>query len=167
VKELLAQILTAAPELDKFTAERIATQLRERERPVSARAVADYLGLRKTDWMYANAERLGGRRLGDGPRPRWRFYLSEIDERLRDFGGAPNVDRRQDLSRSRMRAPGRAQAWLYDGDAERGDPSAAGCCHAPGRSLPALSLTHARLGLSDPSSPRGPGRQGLRWRRGG
>jgi hypothetical protein len=85
VKELLAQILTAAPELDKFTAERIATQLRERERPVSARAVADYLGLRKTDWMYANAERLGGRRLGDGPRPRWRFYLSEIDERLARF----------------------------------------------------------------------------------
>ena len=72
--------------LGELTAERIAQRLREPEPAVSARAVADYLGLRKTDWVYANAERLGGRRLGDGKKPRWRFYLSEIDERLRDFG---------------------------------------------------------------------------------
>lgn len=89
VRELLRHILAVAPELDERTAERIAKHVRERERPVSARTVADYLGLRKADWVYANAERLGGRRLGDGPRPRWRFYLSEVEERLRDFGDRP------------------------------------------------------------------------------
>jgi hypothetical protein len=76
-------ILDAAPDLDALTAERIARRL-EYERPVSARAVADYLGLQKTDWVYANATRLGGRRLGDGKKPRWRFYISEVEQRLRD-----------------------------------------------------------------------------------
>jgi hypothetical protein len=85
VGELVCDILAAAPELDELTAERIARRLRERERPVSARAVADYLGLRKTDWVYAHAERLGGHRLGDGDRPRWRFYLSDVEERIREF----------------------------------------------------------------------------------
>lgn len=83
MRELVRHILDAAPELDEAAAERIAHRLHER--PVSARAVADYLGLRKTDWVYANAERLGGFRLGEGERPRWRFYLSEVDERLREF----------------------------------------------------------------------------------
>jgi hypothetical protein len=55
--------------------------------PVSAGQVAAHLGLRKNDWVYANAERLGGRRLGEGKGARWRFYLSEVDERLREFGG--------------------------------------------------------------------------------
>jgi hypothetical protein len=82
-------ILAAAPGLDELTAEQIARQLRERERPVSARGVADHLGLRKTDWVYANAKRLGGCRLGEGKRPRWRFYISEVEERLRGFGASP------------------------------------------------------------------------------
>jgi hypothetical protein len=85
----VGNILAAAPELGEPTAERIAEHLRERERPVSARAVADHLGLRKTDWVYANAERLGGWRLGDGKQPRWRFYLSEVEQRLREFGASP------------------------------------------------------------------------------
>lgn len=89
VRDLVRDILEAAPELTERTAERIADQVRARERPVSARAVADHLGLRKTDWVYANAERLGGRRLGDGKQPRWRFYLSEVEEWLRDFGASP------------------------------------------------------------------------------
>jgi hypothetical protein len=89
VRELVLSILATAPELDERTAERIAQQLHERERPVSAREVARYLGLRKTDWVYANAERLGGRRLGEGKRPRWRFYLSEVEERLRECGATP------------------------------------------------------------------------------
>jgi hypothetical protein len=61
--------------------------------PVSARAVADHLGLRKTDWVYANAERLGGWRLGEGKQPRWRFYLSEVEERLREIGASPPARR--------------------------------------------------------------------------
>jgi hypothetical protein len=88
VRELVYDILAVAPEIDEFTAECIAKQLHERERPVSAREVADYLGLRRADWVYANAERLGGRRLGDGKRPRWRFYLSEVKERLQEFRGS-------------------------------------------------------------------------------
>jgi hypothetical protein len=80
------EILEIAPELDRPTAAAIVRRL-EPERTVSARQVAEHLGLRKTDWVYANAERLGGRRLGEGKGARWRFYLSEVDERLREFGG--------------------------------------------------------------------------------
>ena len=79
-------VLESLPELDELMTERFVRQLTAPERPVSARAVADHLGLRKTDWVYANAERLGGRRLGDGRKARWRFYLSEVDELLREFG---------------------------------------------------------------------------------
>jgi hypothetical protein len=85
-RDLVREILEIAPELDGPTAEGIARRL-EPERAVSARQVAEHLGLRKTDWVYANAERLGGRRLGDGKGARWRFYLSEVDERLRELGG--------------------------------------------------------------------------------
>jgi hypothetical protein len=58
------------------------------EQPVDARQVASFLGLSKTDWVYAHAEVLGGFRLGrPGPnrKPRWRFLLSEIPQRLRDL----------------------------------------------------------------------------------
>ena len=108
VRELVRNILAVAPELDEPTAERIAAQLRERERPVCARAVADYLGLRKTDWVYANAERLGGWRLGEGERPRWRFYLSEVEEQLR---GAPgrSPPSQKTTSEPRRRAPRRGE----------------------------------------------------------
>jgi hypothetical protein len=85
LSELVGAILDAAPALDRATAERIAREL-ELERAVDARAVADQLGLCKTDWVYANAERLGGRRLGEGKGARWRFYLSEVDERLSELG---------------------------------------------------------------------------------
>jgi hypothetical protein len=112
VRELLAEILAVAPELDERTAERIETRLRERERPVSARAVAEYLGLRKTDWVYANAERLGGRRLGDGPRPRWRF--SEVEERLRDFRG-PRTRKPTSRPEPKPRAPRRVSASVRMG----------------------------------------------------
>ena len=74
MRELVRNILDAAPELDEAAAERIAQRLHER--PVSARTVADYLGLRKTDWVYANAERLGGWRLGDGERGRAGAFTS-------------------------------------------------------------------------------------------
>lgn len=41
-------------------------------RLVDAAAVAAILGCSR-QWVYANAEALGGRRLGDGPKPRLRF----------------------------------------------------------------------------------------------
>lgn len=39
-------------------------------------------------WVYANADRLGARRLGAGTRPRLRFDPAEVAERL----GTPNPD---------------------------------------------------------------------------
>jgi hypothetical protein len=39
---------------------------------IDARELAEELGVAR-DWVYANAERLGGVRLGDGPRARSRF----------------------------------------------------------------------------------------------
>lgn len=69
--------------------------------------MADYLGLRKTDWVYANAERLGGWRLGEGERPRWRFYLSEVEERLR--GPARPCPPRPRTPEPRTRIPRRGE----------------------------------------------------------
>jgi hypothetical protein len=90
VKELVHNVLAAAPELDELTAERIARRLvdciqAEPERPVDARAVADFLGLQKTDWVYKHARELGGFTLGNSKKPRWRFLLSEIPGRLRSL----------------------------------------------------------------------------------
>jgi hypothetical protein len=43
-----------------------------RVRLIDATALASMLGCSR-QWVYANAEKLGGERLGDGPRPRLRF----------------------------------------------------------------------------------------------
>ena len=48
---------------------------------VDARELAEQLGV-KRDWVYANAERLGGVRLGDGPRARLRFDAERAREAL-------------------------------------------------------------------------------------
>ena len=53
----------------------------ENERWVDAARVADYLSV-KPSWVYANAEFLGARRLGTGPKPSLRFKLAEVDRRL-------------------------------------------------------------------------------------
>lgn len=45
-------------------------------------AVAEYLAV-TPDWVYAHADDLGARRLGNGPKARLRFSLEEVDERLR------------------------------------------------------------------------------------
>ncbi len=63
---------------------------------VDARELAEELGVAR-DWVYANAERLGGVRLGNGPRARLRFDVEKAREALaadrRDpqptNGGAP------------------------------------------------------------------------------
>jgi hypothetical protein len=117
----VTEILDAAPELDAATAERIAWRLHEQERPVTARAVADYLGLRKTDWVYANAERLGGCRLGGGKKPRWRFYLPEVAERLRRSAGESTAARRSTSPTAIPRAPDRRR-HRGDGFTAAGNP---------------------------------------------
>jgi hypothetical protein len=48
---------------------------------VDAADVAVYLAVER-GWVYANADRLGARKLGDGPRARLRFDLEEVDRRL-------------------------------------------------------------------------------------
>lgn len=102
-RDLVKEILEIAPELDGPTAAGIARRL-EAERAVSARQVAEHLGLRKTDWVYA----IGGRRLGEGRGARWRFYLSEVDERLREFGGR-QAEPRSGQAGPRWHAPRRGK----------------------------------------------------------
>lgn len=92
-RELLEGILAVAPDLDARTAERIAATVSAPERPVTAREVADHLRLKKTDWVYAHARELGGIRLGSGERARWRFYLSEVDARIRASAERPRPTR--------------------------------------------------------------------------
>jgi predicted DNA-binding transcriptional regulator AlpA len=50
---------------------------------VDAAAVARYLGCKRS-WVYENADWLGARPLGLGPKPRLRFSLAEVDARLRE-----------------------------------------------------------------------------------
>ena len=48
---------------------------------VDARTLAAEFGVAR-DWVYANADRLGAVRLGDGPRARLRFDVARARERL-------------------------------------------------------------------------------------
>ncbi len=74
---LLAELDDAA--LDAL-AERVADILAERQRSstssglVDAQAVADALGVSR-DYVYTHAVQLGGQKVGNGTRPRWRFDL--------------------------------------------------------------------------------------------
>ena len=48
-------------------------------------AVAEHLGIHpQTAYTYAQNGVIPGFRLGAGPRPRWRFYLSAIDAAMTD-----------------------------------------------------------------------------------
>jgi hypothetical protein len=53
---------------------------------VDATAVAQFLGVTR-GWVYSNADLLGARRLGTGPKARLRFDLAEVDRRLACLGG--------------------------------------------------------------------------------
>jgi hypothetical protein len=56
---------------------------------IDARELAELLGVAR-DWVYANADRLGGVRLGDGPRARLRFDADRAREALAArSGGVP------------------------------------------------------------------------------
>lgn len=63
---------------------RVAELVVDRSSPeplVDADAVARYLGCERS-WVYEHATKLRARRLGDGPKARLRFRLSEVDEAL-------------------------------------------------------------------------------------
>ena len=54
---------------------------RPRRQLISAEEVSQWWGVSRR-WVYDNAERLGARRLGTGPRPRLRFDPDEVAEQL-------------------------------------------------------------------------------------
>src|SRR5437879_4577362 len=76
-----------------FLAERVAEKLRTEPAPpaamVDAATIADALGLSR-DTVYAHAADLGGVKVGDGERPRWRFDL----ERARAAWQSPSEPKR-------------------------------------------------------------------------
>jgi hypothetical protein len=51
---------------------------------VDAAVVAKMLGVRR-EWVYEHKHELGGRPVGDGPRPRWRFDLDEVTRRYAEL----------------------------------------------------------------------------------
>jgi hypothetical protein len=69
---------------------------------VDARAVAEELGVAR-DWVYANADRLGAVRLGDGPRARLRF---DLEHARRVLAGADAGEPAPDPA-AQARAPAR------------------------------------------------------------
>lgn len=126
------------PESIEAVARRLAELLADRgaERPqrglISAEAVAERWGVSRR-WVYEQAERLGARRIGTGPRPRLRFDPDEVAEQLgeppgchggqRDARGSAAIwgDRESDsLSRRRRAMVGR-----------KGNKRPGRRCHAP------------------------------------
>jgi hypothetical protein len=107
-------VMRLAPDQLDELADLIAERLRDAEPAaqclVDARAVGEAIGMTPA-WVREHAAELGGRRLGDGPRPRWRFDL----EQARTAGAALSLGQRslapdpapQAASRRRRRvAPG-------------------------------------------------------------
>jgi hypothetical protein len=66
---------------------------------LSVKEVAQRLGVRP-QYVYANAERLGGYRLGDGPKARWRFDPASLPA----SPGAVQVAEESSSPRRRSRA---------------------------------------------------------------
>lgn len=67
---------------------RVAESLgRRSSRLVTAREVAEHLSV-DAAFVYEHVVELGARRLGDGPKARLRFSLSEVDERLGSCSGS-------------------------------------------------------------------------------
>jgi len=61
-------------------------------RLVTAAEVAQWCGVERS-WVYAHAEQLGARKIGTGERPRLRFDLDEVSERIAALNG-PQAARR-------------------------------------------------------------------------
>jgi hypothetical protein len=69
---------------------------------IDARYLAEELGVAR-DWIYANADRLGGVRLGDGPGARLRFDAERAREALAADGDGDRPSRTRALPRRRGR----------------------------------------------------------------
>lgn len=88
----------ADPSLVDAVARRVVELLREegavsREGPrlLTVAAVSQEFGV-STDWLYANARRLGAIRLGSGPRARLRFDRATIADRIAKVASYPSRD---------------------------------------------------------------------------
>lgn len=77
---------------------------------VAAKVVADTIGM-SADWVREHAEDLGGRRMGNGPKSRWRFDLAEAVSRFdaaaarSDGERSPAPDPAPPQARRRRRTP--------------------------------------------------------------
>jgi predicted DNA-binding transcriptional regulator AlpA len=60
---------------------RAVRPVRPQPRMVTAAEVARWCGVERS-WVYAHAEELGARKIGTGERPRLRFDLAEVSERI-------------------------------------------------------------------------------------
>jgi hypothetical protein len=83
---------------------------REGPRLLTVAAVAQEFGV-STDWVYANAARLGAIRLGSGPRARLRFDRATIADRLTKVASHAARDRSSQRAKRR-----RAMREGADGD---------------------------------------------------
>lgn len=90
VELAMAGGVALAPAAVEAVAERVAELLADTERPavlVDAAEIARRFAVSR-DYVYANADRLGAVRLGDGQKPRIRFDPDLVAERL---GAQPSV----------------------------------------------------------------------------
>jgi hypothetical protein len=86
-------------------ANRVAEKLRARTGGlVGVQDVARALGMSR-DWVYRNAEILGARRLGAGPKPPLRFDLALTLERAQGLGIAARIAETVPVPRRRGRPP--------------------------------------------------------------
>lgn len=66
---------------------RTARLARPQPRMVTAAEVARWCGVERS-WVYAHSEELGARKIGTGERPRLRFDLAEVSERIASLGSS-------------------------------------------------------------------------------
>lgn len=87
---------------------------------IDAQELAEQLGVAR-DWVYANAERLGGVRLGDGPRARLRFDAERARQALtaNAAGGQPTNGATSRRRRGRPRRKTVAAVPLIQGRSSR------------------------------------------------
>lgn len=107
-----------APESIEAIAQRVAELVRDPEAVqfIDAIEVARRFGVSR-EWVYAHAEELGAVRLGDGPRPRWRFDVQKVAER---FGSLPGSREPQRETRGAVRRGRDMKLLSIKGDASTG-----------------------------------------------
>lgn len=102
------------PESIEAIAQRVAELVRDPESVqfIDAAEVAHRFGVRR-EWVYSHAEELGAVRLGDGPRPRWRFDVQKAAER---FGSLQGSREPQRVNRSAVRRGSGVELLPIKGD---------------------------------------------------